>query len=195
MDDEIIYPELRTSILKGARNYLNRCDNKKSLPGFFHGEQGRNRATKAIAYASKVNCKYTQHHQFLLALLVAIFDSSSKGLAMCIALQLIEGEQKIYGLCPNDLLPEPYIAIKTLRSLTFPTHMIDLAALELTNLTQIEDSPSGPVFGADKTACARWIIKKISPQHHHFTECTKKLKAILDDKKSDNIDLRLINPL
>lgn len=191
MINKIQYAELRDSIISGCDIYLNALKNKKNLDGYFHGTKGRIRALKAQTYASHIVNDHKDDHFLLLALLLAIFNTSSKGLAMCITAQLIQGEKLIVGAYDNDYFPVPVMIKDTLSSPVFSHEILNSAALS--SLIEVEDSPCGPVLGPDKKQCVRWILNHQSPRDTFFKNLTNQFKADLDNTKSSEIDPTMLD--
>lgn len=188
--EKIEYAELRSSIITGCDVYLSARKKGEYLEGSYHGKQGLIRASKSKDYASKIVNDSTKDHSLLLALLFAIFNSSSKGLAMCIASQLIQGEKEIMGAYANDHLPSPIVTADSLKSSVFSKNIVETAACN--NLIEIEDSPFGPVLGIDKKRCVRWILNREAPSSTLFKHLTNQFKADLDDTKSSEIDVTIL---
>ena len=191
MNEKINYDELKNSIISGCNAYLSARKNGTSLQGFYHGEQGQIRASKAKTYASRILNNNIKDHSLLLALLLAIFNSSSKGLAMCIAAQLIAGEITIMNAIKNGCLDFSIVTENTLKSLAFSPKMVNNAAVF--SLIEKEDTPFSLTLGLDKTQCVRWILNRQAPELVFFKNLTKTFEAALEDSKSSEIDSSMLN--
>lgn len=185
MSSEIKYTELKNLIIKGCDDYLNLHVQKNTFWDkiWNRGEEGVVRAQKAKIHASRVETDSEMDHAFLLALLIAIFNSRANRLSMYIAHLLIQGEIRIIGAYENDYISTPVIQKDSLTSPVFSQKMVDAA--KDVNLIETEDSPYGPELGADKKGCVRWILNNQAPKSTLFKSLTIKIQTDLDDQSSE----------
>lgn len=192
MSKEINYSELRTAMIAGCDSYLTARKNKEPLEGTYHGKKGIIRASKAKTYASKIVNDSFDDHALLLALLLAIFNSSSKGLAMCIALQLIQGDIVAFGAYDNDYISAPVIINNYFKSQVFSKDLL-YEAVSAIPAIQVEESPLGSVMGVDKKGCVRLILNSLAPKDAFFKPLTKQFIADLNDTHTSEIDATLLD--
>lgn len=183
MTTDINYIKLKDSIINGCDNYLSALKNKGVLKGLYHGKQGVFRATKAKEYACMID-----NNKLLLSLLLAIFDSNSKGLTMCIASLLIKGN--IEALVRHN---KPIVFIENnFTSEVFSNSLLHKAASKA-SFTEISGGVLSSIITADKKSCILWILNNIYPADLFFKPITKKILDNLNNTQSLEIDKELVN--
>lgn len=187
MNPEINNLELKNAIVLGCDEYLDARKRGLYLKGFYHGKSGESRALKAKEYANQITSTRNYDPNLLLALLLAVFNSTSKGLAMCIALQLIKGNFSVLGSVIPCLLED------SLASPAFSKKILKNAIRKDENLIEVEFTIDGPIFEVDKRKLVRSTLNKQAPKGFFFRTLISNFQSNLEDSSTVTINPELLD--
>lgn len=197
MTDNIKYAEFKLGIATGSSTYLEKRNIKKSFGDntiFSHEKAGRIRAEKAHGYANAID---ETNHSLLLALMLAIFNSSSERFALYIAEYLIKGELSIKGTYQNTNDTKLKHSC-TLESTAFSEATLFRAARSRDNFKKTADTSEGPTLGFNKRAAVWEILNNSIPsstEQPYFISAYNFFVKELSDTTSNIADITSLHEL